>query len=119
MRIGSHINQKVFSSVGRRSAVRLERVCTFLREIHPAKTADNTAADTGISSPTVRKWLEGKASPSGAGVVRLVAVYGPEFLCAVMDAPPAWLTEAGRDASRARLEEKIAALRTQLEGHAQ
>ena len=95
-----------------------ERVCGFLRAIYPEKTAANVAADTGIAARTVEKWLERLSAPSWAHGLRLAAAYGPEFLCAVMDAPPTWLTEAGRAASRARIEAKIAALSAQLQDHA-
>ncbi|GBD48144.1 hypothetical protein [Methylopila sp. Yamaguchi] len=94
-----------------------ERVCAFLRAIYPEKTAANVAADTGVPARTVEKWLERLSSPSWPHGLRLVAAYGPEFLCAVMDTPPAWLTEAGRAAARAQLEAQIAeieALREEL-----
>lgn len=111
----SVLHQKVFSKLGRGSAARLDRVCAFLRSVYPSKTADQVAADTGIAAGTVRKWLEAKASPSGAAVVLLTAVYGPEFVCAVMDQPPAWLHENARRAERARIEAQMAVLRARLE----
>lgn len=116
MRMNSLARAKVFSKLGRGAEARLERVCAFLREAYPTKTADSVAADTGIPAARVRKWLEGKAYPSGAAVVLLTAAYGPEFLCAVMDSPPAWLTEAGRAQARARISTQIAELEALLEG---
>jgi DNA-binding transcriptional regulator YiaG len=110
MRTTSLWRRKAFSKISRRSAARLERVCAFLRETYPHKTADSVAADTGIAAATIRKWLEAKATPNGAAVVLLAAVYGPEFLCAVMDNPPDWMTDAGRAQARARLDDGLAEL---------
>lgn len=87
-----------------------ERVCSFLRKTHPEKTAANVAADTGISVRTIEKWLERLSAPSWAHGVRLLATYGPEFMCAVMDAPPAWLDQAARKERRTR----VTAMRDEL-----
>ncbi len=87
-----------------------ERVCAFLRSIYPEKTAANVAADTGISARTIEKWLERLSAPSWPHGIKLFRAYGPEFMCAVMDNPPRFLTEAGRAQARARLDAKIAEL---------
>lgn len=114
MRNASANHRKVFS---RRAAARLERVCAFLRLRHPAKTADFVEADTGVQAWTVRKWLEGKAHPSGAAVVMLAAAYGPDFLCAIMDNPPDWMIEARRAQARADLAGQIAELEARAAAH--
>lgn len=103
---------KPFSKLGRRSSVRLDRACAYLRELYPTKTAERVSDDTGglIAVETIRKWLADKATPSGAAVVVLSAVYGPAFLIAVMDGPTDWMTEAGRAQTRAELDASIAEL---------
>lgn len=112
MRTTSLWSGKPLSKLGRRSLVRLDRTCAYLRELYPHDTAKQVAADTGgmVGFETIRKWLAGKATPSGAAVVVLSAVYGPAFLLAVMDGPTDWMTEAGRAQARAQLDEGIAAL---------
>jgi len=71
---------------------------------HPLKTADAVAAETAIAASTVAKWLDGSIVPGGVSLLRLIATYGPEFLCAVMGQSPDWLTAAaparGRRSSR-------------------
>jgi hypothetical protein len=94
-----------------------ERIVAFLNQLYPVKMAEAVEADTGIAAATVRKWP--LSAPSYAAFVRLICAYGPELLCACMEAPPAWLTQAGRDAHRARIERQIADLSRQLEGASQ
>lgn len=81
-----------------------ERVADYLRRLHPAKTAENVSADTGLNAETVQKWLDRGSMPSAVGLIYLVGAYGPEFLAACMgEKAPAWLTLAGQDAELARL----------------
>lgn len=94
-----------------------ERALEFLRGLYPAKTADNVSYDTGIPADTVRKWLEGVAKPSFAGLSRLIFAYGPAFLVAVYPKAPQWLDEARRReqqaalrAAQQRITEQLAAL---------
>ena len=112
MRTASLWSGKALSKLGRRSSVRLERTRAYLRELYPSKTAEQVSSDTQglVGVETVRKWLQGKATPSGAAVVVLSAVYGPAFLVAVMDGPTDWMTEAGRTQARANLDAGIAEL---------
>jgi hypothetical protein len=74
------------------------RVAAFLRARHPQRTADNVAAETGLKSATIAKWLERESAPNGVAMLVLVAVYGPDFLGAAMSAPPAWLSAPMRAA---------------------
>lgn len=90
------------------------RVIDFLRERHPRKTAENIEAETGIAAKTVAKWLEGVCLPGFPAVLTLTSAYGPEFLCAVMDNPPRWLSEAARLEKAAQVERQIAALQADL-----
>jgi hypothetical protein len=96
-----------------------ERVVLFLRARHPAKTAEEVEAATfgRVSSATAKKWLAGVSNPSFFGCIALISAYGPEFLAAVMDDAPAWLSEAARaeklaglETEQARIAAAIAAL---------
>ncbi|GLK69208.1 hypothetical protein GCM10008179_28460 [Hansschlegelia plantiphila] len=90
-----------------------ERVVAFLRSRHPTKMPEAVEADTGIAAATVRKWPA--SAPSFAAFLRLVGAYGPELLCACMEAPPAWLDDAARRERRARVTAQIADLSNLLE----
>lgn len=88
-----------------------DRVAAFLRRLHPIKTAENVAADTGLNADTVQKWLDRGSMPSAVGLIYLVGAYGPDFLSACMgDRAPEWLTAAGQDAELARLKAEREAL---------
>jgi hypothetical protein len=89
-----------------------ERTAGFLRSIHPEKTAANVSADTRgrISAKTIEKMLERLSAPSTVNGIILFEVYGPEFMCALMDNPPEWLSAAGREQAAARLDAGIAEL---------
>ena len=92
-----------------------ERALEFLRGIYPSKTADNVSFDTGIPSDTVRKWLEGAAKPSWAGLSRLIFAYGPAFLVAVYPKAPAWLDEADRRERQEALRAEQLRIQAQLD----
>lgn len=87
-----------------------ERVVQFLRSRHPAKTADNVAAETGIPFGTIAKWLERSSPPGTVAILRLAAAYGPEFLLAAYPKAPAWLDAAARAQRLAALDAQLAAL---------
>lgn len=93
-----------------------ERVCAFLREQHPAKTADNVSADTGIPYNTVKTWLDRASAPNAEGYTALWIAYGPDFLAALADREPAWLKEIRRVQEAAHLKAEIAALELKLAG---
>ena len=97
-----------------RTAVQ-ERTTEFLRALYPVKTADNVAADTGISANTVSKWLDRGSAPTSWAFLRLLEAYGAEFACAVMAKPPVWLDRAAREQKRDRLQAQIATLQAELE----
>lgn len=87
------------------------RVADFLRRLHPSKTAENVAADTGLNAVTVQKWLDRGSMPSAVCLIYLVGAYGPDFLAACMgEKTPAWLTLAGQDAELARMQAEREAL---------
>lgn len=100
---------------GERHAV-AGRLCGFLRDRHPIKTAENVAAETGIPVATVASWLDRGSSPNAWALLNLVGAYGADVLCAAMESPPAWLRSAARQAERERVEAEIAALRAKLDG---
>jgi hypothetical protein len=93
-----------------------ERVCAFLRDRHPVKTADNVAADTGIPFNTIKTWLDRASAPNAEGYTALWMAYGPDFLAALADREPAWLQEVRRAQEAAQLKAEIAALEIKLAG---
>ncbi|KAA2237705.1 hypothetical protein [Salinarimonas soli] len=112
----SHLTSRQLDDAGR--TVVAERINAFLRQLYPLKTAEAVAADTGISANTVAKWLERGSAPSTWATFRLIGAYGPEFACAVMANPPAWLDRAAREEEQRRLRTEIAALEARLRGSA-
>lgn len=94
-----------------------ERILDFLTKIYPTKTAECVAADTGIPSVTIAKWLERTSAPKTASFVKLFCAYGPGFLACVPKTPPAWLDAAARAHEQAALRAQIADLQAQLEHH--
>ena len=101
--------------VGKFSEARWDRAVDFLRRLHPIKTADSVAADTGIKSDTVRKLLAGACEPTFRHYTRLLFAYGPEFAACVYPSAPDWLRADVRAERRARLEAEIAAKREELD----
>ena len=90
------------------------RVAAFLRHEHPHKTAHAVAAVTGCKVDAIEKWLEGVCAPNGTAVLRLFLAYGPEFICAVVDNPPAWLDPDRVEERQRALEASIAAQQAEL-----
>lgn len=72
-----------------------ERTRAYLRNLHPANTCKNVARDLDISEKTVENWINGGA-PGVSGVVRLVCVYGTDFILACFIPPPTWIDVAKR-----------------------
>lgn len=105
---------KFSDKTGKVSGDARERLVAFLRAVHPHKTADHVAADVHLSADTVRKWLDGSASPSCIALLRLISVYGPPLLAAVMDCQPGWLDVAHRAVEVQRLEQEQAVLAMRL-----
>lgn len=93
-----------------------ERVCAFLRDRHPVKTADNVAADTGIPFNTIKTWLDRASAPNAEGYTALWMAYGPDFLAALADREPVWLRDVRRAQEAAQLKAEIAALEIKLAG---
>lgn len=74
----------------------------FLRARYPGqKPQFAIAAETGIPADTVRKAMawQGASELSGPHLMRMVSVFGPPFLAAVLDPVPRWVSEwmEGRD----------------------
>lgn len=92
------------------------RIADHLRSIHPSRTADNVAADTGLATDTIRKWLGHQSLPSFAVLGVLIGTYGPEFVAAWMGEQPPWLDANVRAARAAELDRQIAELRAAREG---
>lgn len=102
-------------SVGKFSDARWDRAIAFLRALHPAKTADCVAADTGIKPDTVRKLLAGASEPTFRHYTRMLFAYGPEFAACIYSNAPDWLRAEVRADKRARLEAEIAVKQKELD----
>lgn len=89
-------------------------VVRFLRELHPAGTAKAVARDTGMSPASVEKLIERQSAPNAANLLRLIAVYGPPFLAAVLPDGLGWLADAARAEEAAELDRTIAAAERRL-----
>ena len=92
-----------------------DRVVAFLVARHPEKAAEAIEAETGIAASTARKWLAGSSRPSFVACLTLIQVYGPEFLAAVLDRPPVWISRAASAADAERTRAQIAALQRRLD----
>ena len=91
-----------------------ERVSTFLRRMHPVKTAQCVEVEAGIPATTVRKWLEQGCAPSGKHTAALARRYRG-FLWAVFpDAENEWVAEVARQDELERLERQAATIRQQM-----
>ena len=95
-------------------AARTISVCAFLRKRFPVKTACCVEAETLIAADTFRKWDAGLAAPSFVHFLTLISVYGPEFLAAVYESAPDWLSAAVRDQQIHDLEDSIAKQKARL-----
>ena len=92
-----------------------EHVSSFLRRLHPVKTAQCVACDTGIPATTIRKWLEQGCAPSGKHTALLTRRYRGAFLYAVFpEGADEWFAELARQDDLVRLERQAATIRQQL-----
>ncbi|BDA84991.1 hypothetical protein Sa4125_25330 [Aureimonas sp. SA4125] len=91
------------------------RVAAYLRRLYPARTADNVAADTGLNSGTIAKWLERESAPNGVAMLVLIAIYGPDFLGAVMKRAPAWLDASQRMTEASALAAELDKIQARLD----
>ncbi|MGJ4855551.1 hypothetical protein ACN6KF_001497 [Labrys sp. La1] len=87
-----------------------DRVTAHLRKIYPNKPAEHVAAATDLPVDTVRKWFARQNTPNGPAIVRLVFVYGIDFLCSIMDEPPRWLDRAAQAEEKAAIDADLEAL---------
>lgn len=112
-RIRSRGDQKWSDRVG------LDGIGTFLRTLYPEKTAANVAADTGLPVDSIKKWLNGEASPGFKATVVLIGVYGPGFVSAMFQGAPEWVERAASEERLSQIEAEIAALEAQRASIAQ
>ncbi|OAI31106.1 hypothetical protein A1351_22030 [Methylosinus sp. R-45379] len=99
-------------SVGR------ERVCEYLRRVHPQKTAEAIEARTrgAVTAARARKWFGARGSaPDFIALLHLIRAYGAEFLVFVIGDAPESLLEAAMAEQRARILEQRRALEAELE----
>lgn len=111
----SGVARQVVGRPGQLSPACAARAVAFLRQRHPVKTAASVAATTGLSAEAVKKWLERSSAPSFVACFALIRAYGPDFLTAVMEHPPAWIDTAARTARREALARDIARLTAELD----
>lgn len=92
-----------------------ERVSMFLRRMHPLKTADNVAAETGIPVNTIKTWLQRGSAPDAEGYTALWVAYGPDFLAAAAaNRSPEWLSHVRQTQEAKQLKAQISALEHKL-----
>ncbi len=95
-----------------------ERVCTYLRRLHPGRTVDNIVADLAawdVKNSTIAKMLERRTAPSVPLLFAMVEAYGPDFLAAAYPKQLGWLSEAARAQRKATLEARMADLKSEME----
>lgn len=110
--------RKSFASTTRGLRFDYARFSEWLRSRWPTATAKSAAHDIGANPRTIENWLSGVSTPSAPWILRLIALYGPDFLAAVMTDPPAWLDEAQIAQERASLQRdmiRLAAKQRELE----
>jgi len=90
------------------------KLVVFLRDKFPRDTIKSVASALKTSPRTVENWLAGTACPGFVACGAMVALWGTEFLCAVMDSPPGWASEALARAELVELERRAAALKARL-----
>ena len=65
-----------------------------LRAMFPGDTAARVAAELALDAALVQSWLDGRVAPSAQALVKMVFAFGPKFLAAIGNAPPAWVDVA-------------------------
>jgi hypothetical protein len=96
-------------------ALSLPRAVAFMRERHPVKTAEHVSADTGVSTDTVREWLDGIARPGFDHYSAMIAVYGLPFLSAAIVTKPRWLTDAAHAERVSRAQDALMRAKADLD----
>lgn len=93
-----------------------DRMCEFLRERHPQKTAECVQADTKgrVKARTVQKWFERTSAPSFKPFYILIETYGAEFVAAVAENAPETIRDAARIEKDRRYESKLRELKSQF-----
>ena len=86
----------------------------FWRGLYPVKTAQCIAAALHAPPRTVEKWLDGTSVISMRWYLRALIIWGPDFLLASFDEPPAWVDRAAALQERQRLEQELAQIETRL-----
>lgn len=87
----------------------------FLINIYPVKTAENVAADTGIASRTVQRWLsEEPIAPNMPSLLCLACVYGAPFLAESLTRCPQWLNDYVRLTRLSEIQSEIERVEAEL-----
>lgn len=85
-----------FQKCGKIDAESVKRAVAFIEQLFPVKTGAAFEEATGISSETFRKWRDGVSMPGWRHSLKMIVIFGPEFLAATLDNPPEWLGSAAR-----------------------
>ena len=93
----------------------VKRAVSFIERRYPIKTGAAFEAETGISADTFRKWRDGVSMPGWRHSLRMILIFGPEFLAATVEHAPAWLAEAHRAELARKLNARIDRDRAALE----
>jgi hypothetical protein len=92
----------------------VKRAVAFIERRHPVKTGASFEAETGISAETFRKWRDGASMPGWRHSLKMILVFGPEFLAATVENAPAWLNDAYRAEMARKLTAEIAERQREL-----
>jgi len=92
---------------GKIDAESVKRAVAFIEQLFPVKTGASFEEATGISAETFRKWRDGVSMPGWRHSLKMILIFGPEFLCATCESAPHWLSEAARREAAERLKAQI------------
>jgi hypothetical protein len=87
----------------------------YLRSLYARDTAKTVGALLKISPHTVSNWMVGKSCPDFETCGDMIALWGPNFLCAVMTPPPPWAVDAMAREELAELKRRSAAIEAELQ----
>lgn len=90
-----------------------ERCASALREVYPRDAAKLLSRDFGWAQATAKKYLAG-ALPSGANLAVMLQRFGPRFAAYVLEPCGDWTAGLRLQAELDALEERAAALSTEI-----
>lgn len=91
-----------------------ERILGFLEGLYPYNTALFVARDTRLHRPTISKWFERRSLPAGEALGVMIAIYGPDFLDAMLGLSLPWLRAASWHERRSQFAAEAAAYEAEM-----